>query len=149
MEPSHDLTESVNKNSIVMVAKIESLKKWVGLFKKIKIADFMRTKFHEVPEVEEFLEHEEDVSIYDDCIFWLVLRLNVSGGDLISCKFYEKNLAKIESLKKARDMNWSNNKYKSLHKINFFGFKGTWEEVVTKILEATKLLYSETAPVPA
>ena len=77
--------------------------------------------------------------------------LNLQGliFDLISCKFYEKNFAKIESLEKARDMNWSNNKYKSLRKINFFGFKGTWEEVVTKILEATKLLYPETAPVPA
>lgn len=124
---------------------ISDAEKWVELFQKIPISSSLQTTLLGLKKRENFLDCGDDNSFAEGMIFWLVVTLKEGiteedDPDLATCNFYPNDRADIESYEEAQKVFWSGDDYAKLVEINFFGFSGTWEEVVRKIIEANNLL---------
>ncbi len=148
MEITNDLQKQVDT---VVEMTLSNAEKWVDLFQKIPISNLMQTSLKGLSTRENFIDCHADNSGAENMVFWLILYLkkeesDEDDADLASACFYSNNKARIEDYNKVLQSIWSDDDYQRLVDINFFGFEGTWEQTVKKILEASDLLHPVTPP---
>jgi len=131
MKPSQKVTDAVQNTYDI---HIKDAKKWADLFCRIPIFSQLVTQIDELEDKNRSIEIDD----VDGAIFYLILILKnrelPDDPDLVGCSFYPNDIAEIE-LKSQTDCQ---DEYSNLQ--NFFGFKGTWEEVVHRIIEINNTL---------
>jgi hypothetical protein len=143
-----ELLEEVEKINEITISDAE---KWVELFQKIPISSILQTSLSGLQKRGDFFDYDDDNSAAEGMIFWLVIKLKEEKNeeddvDLTSCNFYSYDRAEIESYEESQGSIFSDDDYQRLIDVNFFGFSGTWEEVVRKIVEANNILHPIVPP---
>lgn len=137
MKPSSRLNQAIDA---LMDLKIENLKEWTVLFSKIPIYLWCSSSIPELANKEIKVDYEDPKDTGGDHILYVLIllekRVAPNDDDVVGVTFNANNKARIDSIEESDH----DKEYPELVAIGFFGFEGTWNAVVSKLVEASKLL---------
>jgi hypothetical protein len=137
MEPSKDLIKAIET---LTELRIENLKQWTVLFSNIPLYRWCQSSVPELADKDINVDYEDPNYTGENHIFYVLLdlekRIAPDDDDVVGCQFNPSNKARIERADECDH----DRSYPELEAIGFFGFEGTWDEVVFKMVQGARVL---------
>lgn len=137
MEPSKELIQAIET---LTELRTENLKQWTVLFSKIPLYRCCESSIPELADKDINVDYGDPNVTGEDHILYVLLdlekRIAPEDDDVVGCEFNPNNKARIDRV----DQSDHDREYPELEAIGFFGFEGTWDEVVSKMAQGARLL---------